>query len=151
VVIQKTYPPRVKILKERHLIVTKTLKNLHEAIELFDASDVTFDVHPELRLMVIHCYEQAFHAVCNYVAEQLQTDYEFEKPEQSARRLFEQAYITDLISRDEYESCLKMVDAFRLIPDVYKENVANEACHQITELFEVICTVVQYKPNRYTW
>lgn len=150
-VIQKIHPPRTSILKKRYLIASKTLKNLHEAIKRFRASDLAFEGHPELRLMVIHCYEQAFHAVCNYIAEQLQTDYEFEKPEQSAQQLFQQAYIADLVSQDEYEACLNMVQAFTMTPDVYKENVANEACYQIAELFEVMCTVAQFSPNRDRW
>ncbi len=138
---------RRDLLKRKHQIAIKQLDGLHGAISRFTQTYQTSPTYPHVRLATVRAFELAFHALCDYVAEKIGMVYEFEQPEYGATQIFETAYKKGLITQEEYVGCMELIAVFGLVGEVFDGDVAEEVCHDIEELFPVMCTIAQYTPE----
>ncbi|MGE0009230.1 MAG: hypothetical protein AB7F19_01705 [Candidatus Babeliales bacterium] len=138
---------RKEIIKKKHQIVIKHLDALHAALTKLNQAYQTSPTYPHVRLSAVRAFEVAFHALCSYMAERVGMIYEFEQPETSAGMIFEAAFQKHILSQEDYVGCLELVAVYGMTGQVFDGDIAEEICHDIDELFPVMCTAAEYTPE----
>lgn len=142
-----TIGDRKEILKKKHQNAIKQLDALHAALTKLSHEYQASPHYPHVRLAAVRAFELAFHAIIGYVAERVGIIYEFEQPEYSAGQIIDKAQHDRLISREDHVNALEVIAVYSMTGDVYDGEVAEEICHDIDELFPVLCTLAQYTPE----
>lgn len=117
-------------LETRAHAVTKCLKSLHKSIKNFQSKEYG-ELHDELRDSVIQRFEFSVDTLWKFLREYLETNKGIIFTIVSPKEVLRNALQNGILSNDEYEIFLDMIDDHNLTSHTYNEFLAEEIAHRI--------------------
>lgn len=127
-------------LKERYEILNNALKSFNESIVYFKELDANNKYYKSLRNSVIKSFEYSYDTFWKFLKEYLEKMQGL-MPQANPRTVFKTCFDNKLITQEELNQCLKLLEDRNLTSHTYNESLAQQVSQEIEQYFIVIKTI----------